>query len=441
VTIGPDNRITYSPDLDYVGADTFEYTINDGHGGTDSASVTVNISAEPPLLFTGSTGYMAFETAAGSTSNFEHTNASKSFFHDGTWWSILPEKISGQSAWSIYEFSETLPTPGTAGGWETASVPLFSSSYQADLAFDPNSGSLFVLMFSSKLGNPQLMELSYSSQSRTWALESTADLTNTLNKDVFGSNEDIGLGIDQYGNPLISAIGAGSSKGLYVAYSATSDMDNWTSVVLDTDTRNNGGSNGNSKADIISFDANGEGQVGIIYSQDGASKGWRLAWHTSSDDQDAYVNSWTNELVTSSISVDDHISAVSNDGKIYASVKDASGNLWLLSGSPGNWEKPALVSSKGSRPVTILDETHDRIYVAYQKSTSSGDIILKSASLDDLSFNQSGSIIAGGSVKNPQVTAYSVGAETDDYFLVMARDGSDIWWNGVSLDDSTGLLA
>ena len=34
--INPDGTITYTPDLNYVGTDTFTYTISDGNGGTDT---------------------------------------------------------------------------------------------------------------------------------------------------------------------------------------------------------------------------------------------------------------------------------------------------------------------------------------------------------------------------------------------------------------------
>jgi hypothetical protein len=42
--------ITYTPDAGFVGVDTFTYAISDGRGGTDEASVTVNVIAsnEPP---------------------------------------------------------------------------------------------------------------------------------------------------------------------------------------------------------------------------------------------------------------------------------------------------------------------------------------------------------------------------------------------------------
>ncbi len=37
--------VTYTPEADYYGTDTFTYTISDGNGGTDTASVTVTVTA------------------------------------------------------------------------------------------------------------------------------------------------------------------------------------------------------------------------------------------------------------------------------------------------------------------------------------------------------------------------------------------------------------
>jgi hypothetical protein len=39
-----DGSVTYTPNLNFVGSDTFEYTITDGKGGTASATVTVTVN-------------------------------------------------------------------------------------------------------------------------------------------------------------------------------------------------------------------------------------------------------------------------------------------------------------------------------------------------------------------------------------------------------------
>ena len=46
---GPDQYIFYTSNTDFTGEDTFEYTISDGRGGTDTATVIVSVAAPPPL--------------------------------------------------------------------------------------------------------------------------------------------------------------------------------------------------------------------------------------------------------------------------------------------------------------------------------------------------------------------------------------------------------
>ena len=44
VTINPDGTLTYEPDPDFTGEDTITYTVDDGNGGTDTATVTVTVN-------------------------------------------------------------------------------------------------------------------------------------------------------------------------------------------------------------------------------------------------------------------------------------------------------------------------------------------------------------------------------------------------------------
>ncbi|WP_157539122.1 Ig-like domain-containing protein, partial [Hydrogenophaga flava] len=43
VTIDGSGNLVYTPDLDFTGTDTFTYVISDGNGGTDTATVTLNV--------------------------------------------------------------------------------------------------------------------------------------------------------------------------------------------------------------------------------------------------------------------------------------------------------------------------------------------------------------------------------------------------------------
>jgi subtilisin-like proprotein convertase family protein len=45
VALNPDGTITYTPTANWSGTDSFSYTVSDGRGGTDTATVTVTVSA------------------------------------------------------------------------------------------------------------------------------------------------------------------------------------------------------------------------------------------------------------------------------------------------------------------------------------------------------------------------------------------------------------
>ncbi|MGH9878935.1 MAG: Ig-like domain-containing protein, partial [Nitrososphaerales archaeon] len=46
-TINGDGTVTYNPDWNIVGTDTYQYTISDGKGGTDTATVTIQVQDIP----------------------------------------------------------------------------------------------------------------------------------------------------------------------------------------------------------------------------------------------------------------------------------------------------------------------------------------------------------------------------------------------------------
>ena len=44
LTLNPDGSFTYQPDPNYFGADSFEFTVDDGAGGTDTATYNFNVT-------------------------------------------------------------------------------------------------------------------------------------------------------------------------------------------------------------------------------------------------------------------------------------------------------------------------------------------------------------------------------------------------------------
>ena len=45
LTLNADGTFTYTPDANYNGADSFTYTMTDGNGGTDTATVAITVTA------------------------------------------------------------------------------------------------------------------------------------------------------------------------------------------------------------------------------------------------------------------------------------------------------------------------------------------------------------------------------------------------------------
>src|SRR5205085_10509122 len=52
VTVNSNGTITYTPSSGYLGADTFTYTITDGHGHQSTATVYVNVALQTSVLVT-----------------------------------------------------------------------------------------------------------------------------------------------------------------------------------------------------------------------------------------------------------------------------------------------------------------------------------------------------------------------------------------------------
>jgi hypothetical protein len=50
VTLNPDNTVTYESIHGWFGHDYFEYTVSDGHGGTATGTISVEVYEVPPHI-------------------------------------------------------------------------------------------------------------------------------------------------------------------------------------------------------------------------------------------------------------------------------------------------------------------------------------------------------------------------------------------------------
>lgn len=442
VTINPDSMTNPWPYPDSSGSVSLSYIRSDDIDGTAGAAVPINVTSHSP-----SASYVATNNANGLPQNFEHDNCSKGFYHNEKWWAVLPSDVPGANGrWSIYELSEAVPGTADRGGSRLASGPLGHDNLGADIGWDPKNGRLYVLQFSANSPTPQLYQLSYEHKTQSWTTLLTVDLGENMNSSYWSSNKHLALGLDQYGNPLIIGITSKShgGPGLHVAYSTSNNFDKWRFATIDAETVNNGGRNGNSKADFVTFTQAGVNKIGILYSKDGAnSKSWNFAWRNSETNASNYGSGWSIEVVAHNVQIDNHVSATTDGKTIYAAIKDDNDSIWLLKGQPGNWESPLLVVNGGrhspSRPIVVLDGTNQEIYVFYQagarkpyngvfaKMTNIGKPAFKSNDLGE-AILQSGDL--GGRMSDPQGPAHAVGVNTDGHFVVFAKNKGtgDVWY-------------
>jgi hypothetical protein len=118
----PGDAILYTPTLDYAGPDSFEYCVSDGHGGQDSATVNVSITAVadvPNLTYEILAGSTAYETIVRVTAT--QTDADNSEFIDQITLSGIPATVSvSESVFNpadqplslVHDFVLTLPSVG-----------------------------------------------------------------------------------------------------------------------------------------------------------------------------------------------------------------------------------------------------------------------------------------------------------------------------------------
>ena len=424
VHINSNGTITYTPHSTFAGRDAFEYSISDGHGGISQASAVINVAEHSSTE--------SFLASTASNPIFEHTNSSKSFYHDESWWAVLPDGDN----WYVHQFSGSA---GDANSWSIASAALRGTGYAADVAWDAANETLYVLQ-ASAVNYIYTLQLEYSPDTGTWLQAADIQLkgpNGILSKASWGDGDDLGIGLDQHGNPLVVSI---SSQGLHVAYTSP-EFGSWGQVRVDGGTTNAGGLNGDSKADFVTFSDDGLDYIGLVYSRDASADTWAFAWHLAEENPEAYATGWTFETITSKVGIDDHVSAVSDGTTIYATIKDEKDVIWLLKGTPGNWDDPIKVHDNGlgaaSRPGIVYDESNNELYIFYQHGTAaSRDIYMKRANAENPHFDPRDAgdlVINGSSMRDPQGPAHSVGADTGGTFLVFAKDGDTVAYNDILL--------
>jgi hypothetical protein len=451
VTINPDGTITYTPDTFFIGSDSFTYRAYDGLLLSDPATVSITViegDGPPPLPL--ETSYIATAFNTSDRRNFEHTNATKSFYHDGDWWGVLPE-VSG---WHVYRFDGPLPDPGTMGGWTKSSPTMLTSGRRADIAWDNDTDTLYVINFGPSESSPRLYKMGYDISTRTFDIEANIQLAGEggkLTGAEWQRNTEMSLGLDQNGSPVVAIIGpsaAGGEKGLKLAYPTSESLENWSTTTIDPGPSTTSGSNGDNKVDFVAFRLDGIDHVGLVYGDD-ATGLWKLAYQPTPSSAADYGSGWVIDTITDAVVLDNHLAALWDGTNILMTMKDDKNAIWAVKGLPENWEDPVVAhsaSQNGSRPTLAYDEDNEMLFVFYQENTNRpyGDIYFKTTLAHELIFDaqDAGTRIvtstrADENMSDPQMPYHAVGAATDGTFFVFARnqEAREIWYNDLQLSD------
>jgi VCBS repeat-containing protein len=74
VTMNPDGTYTYTPNANFNGSDSFDYTVNDGKGGVDTATVNINVTAVNDAPVAASATFTGLEDAAAISGTLTATD-------------------------------------------------------------------------------------------------------------------------------------------------------------------------------------------------------------------------------------------------------------------------------------------------------------------------------------------------------------------------------
>ena len=335
---------------------------------------------------------------------------SKVWYHDATWWCILYDGAEGSYFYRL-----------AGDSWEKGTFPdsrVYPTAYtRADvLSSDP---ILFVLEWEST--SPRLYKYEYDGENKAYNLLPGFPVNLRVPK----GHETMVIAQDSTGKLWIPFELDGKVR---VIHSVSADHLSWDTAGIEIAD----GLKDDDIASIIAFDD----QIGVFWSnQKTESLHFRI--HRDGDAEDKWQKPET--VVSGQLVADDHINlALSDDGRIFAvtktSVDDAEEPVrgpteaqFILNvrSTDGIWkfyDVSEVSSVFKTRPIIVLDEENDQIYIFYREDKS---IMMKRSPMSDIDFNDPPvEILAVPDVtlNNVTSTKQNVTSETD--LLIMAT-GSD----------------
>jgi hypothetical protein len=340
---------------------------------------------------------------------------SKVWKHDANWWAVIPDSTGTH----IYRLVGTT--------WVKGLQLSTLTNFQADTK---NNGDITYILLLKGTAS-KLVTVQYDDVSKTHTVSATTSISlpnvETATFDI-DSNNRMWLAYE-------------SLNKINVAWS-NSPYNDWTNPIIQLET-------GLATDDICAVTAFSGNKIGVLWSNQN-SKRFGFKYH---NDVDAVTN-WSTDEVPASQSAndsigagmaDDHINfAVESDGTIYVAVKtgydtDGEPSVALLVRRPtpisgsNHWEDLHSVRVRqGSgrcptRPIALLDELNDKIYVIYSQDVGGNDIMYKYSSTTNISFPTGDGSKLIPNVEHDWDDATSTKQTFNNEVVVLASSGGNHW--------------
>jgi len=352
---------------------------------------------------------------AGTSNATEFKPQSKLWHHDGSWWTIAYDG----NAQHIYRFQGGTFVKQT---YADASVDSRSSS-RADVLWDGTW--LYVLMWHSS--TPRFHKYTYDVDLQQW-------------QQLPGFPVDIPIADTE-----VMVFDKDSTGRLWISYELAHEVRAIWTTTPDHLTWNTTGTvlaanvNADDISTTIAFDGD---KIGVFWSD---QTSWRFGFRYHQDGNAPEI--WSPlEIVDSGSAVDDHINAAADaSGRVFIAAKDVynHSNVYMRSTS-GAWSRVGnnLNSGTSTRPIIMVDNSNNALYVAYTDwENSPNDIYLTTASLSGLTFNTPSVYLTstGGSFLN-NVSGTKSPLDTAGGLMLIASSSSSVYWGFTSQDEDDPVI-
>ncbi|MGB5896435.1 MAG: hypothetical protein WBG58_19845, partial [Ignavibacteriaceae bacterium] len=335
---------------------------------------------------------------------------SKVWQHNGYWWAVIPTSASptGTYLWRL-----------DGDTWSKLIRLSTNTSVHADTK--ALNDITYILLIDDNAENAEFVRIQFSGGSYSLISGGPgSEITISLDSGV----ETATIDVDTQGRVWIASdekiIDVTSTANIYVRWSE-SPYSSWTRVTLAT---------GLKKDDICAitaFTTSGTPKIGVLWSNQNDDH-FHFKYRLDSEDPATWHGPELAPPNQSGSFADDHINfAVSGDGTIYAAVKTSydSGSEMTIAllkrESGGTWNVYNVTNSAATRPIALLDDSNNKIYVIY--TSSSNDIAYKYANTTGFSFS-AGSDMAIGTYNNVTSTKQAF----SDEVVILYSSGST--WYG-----------